>query len=437
MPKASDPSEDCKVDPHSNASLRARRAAAVARGVATAAPFFVERAENAELWDGEGRRYIDFAGGIAVLNTGHRHPRVVAALREQLDRFTHTAYQVASYESYVRLAERLNALAPISGPAKSVLFTTGAEALENAVKIARAATGRSAVICFSGAFHGRTFLTMAMTGKVVPYKAGFGPSAPDVFHVPFPMALHGVTTAESLRALEHLFRADVEARRVAAIVLEPVQGEGGFYPAPPELMRGLRALCDQHGILLIADEVQTGFGRTGKMFAMEHHDVRADLLTCAKSLAAGLPLSAVIGRADVMDVPGPGGLGGTYSGNPLAVAAAHAVLDVMEDENLVARAELLGHRLRTRLESLRTRSPGAAQIAEVRGPGAMIAIELMKGSAPDPDTAKAIQQRAMDQGLLLLTCGVYGNVLRFLFPLTIQDAIFEEGLAILERAILG
>ncbi len=417
-----------------NESLRARRAAAVARGVATAAPFFVERAENSELWDGEGKRYIDFAGGIAVMNTGHRHPRVLAALRAQLDAFTHTAYQVASYESYVRLCERLNALAPIQGPAKSVLFTTGAEALENAVKLARAATGRSAVICFSGAFHGRTYLTMAMTGKVVPYKAGFGAQAPDVFHLPFPMALHGVTAKDSLRALDHLFRADVDPKRVAAIVIEPVQGEGGFYPAPGELMRGLRALCDEHGILLVADEVQTGFGRTGKMFAMEHHEVAADLITCAKSLAAGLPLSAVIGRAEIMDAPGPGGLGGTYGGNPLAVAAAHAVLDVIADEQLLERANALGERLRARLESLRPRAPG---FADLRGPGAMIAIELMRDGSPDPDAAKAIQQRALEQGLLLLTCGVYANVLRFLFPLTIQDAVFDEALEILERSILG
>jgi 4-aminobutyrate aminotransferase len=421
-----------------NASLRERRAAATPRGVATAMPFFVERAENAELWDAEGRRYLDFAGGIAVMNTGHRHPRVIAAVHEQLERFTHTAYQVASYESYVRLAERLNALAPIDGPTKCAFFTTGAEALENAVKIARAATGRSGVLCFSGAFHGRTYLTMAMTGKVVPYKAGFGPPAPDVYHAPFPMPLHGVTVEDSLRAIDRLFRADVEPTRFAAIVIEPVQGEGGFYPAPPELLRGLRALCDQHGILLIADEVQTGFGRTGKMFAMEHHDVRPDLLTCAKSLAAGLPLSAVIGRAEVMDAPGPGGLGGTYGGNPLAIAAAHAVLDVIADERLLERAEILGQRLKARLEGLRARAAG---LAEIRGPGAMIALELMKegGSVgvPDPDGAKAIQQRALERGLLLLTCGVHANVLRFLFPLTISDAVFEEGLAILEAAICG
>ena len=419
-----------------NQTLRERRAAAIPRGLAVAAPFFVERAENAELWDAEGKRYIDFAGGIAVMNTGHRHPRVLAALHAQLERFTHTAFQVASYESYVRLAERLNALAPIPGERKTAFFTTGAEALENAVKIARAATGRSAVICFSGAFHGRTYLTMTMTGKVVPYKAGLGPTAPDVHHIPFPMALHGVTTDDSLRALDRLFRADVDPARVAAIVVEPVQGEGGFYPAPAELLRGLRAICDAHGILLVADEVQTGFGRTGRMFAMEHHDVAPDLLTCAKSLAAGLPLSAVIGRAAIMDAPPPGGLGGTYGGNPLGIAAAHAVLDIIEDEGLLSRAEVLGQRLRGFLEAKQAQFPGLG-LAEIRGPGAMIAVELMREGAPDPEGAKAIQQRAMDRGLLLLTCGVYGNVLRFLFPLTIGDATFEEGLAILDAAISG
>ena len=415
-----------------NASLRHRREAAVARGVATAAPFYVARAQNAELWDAEGRRYLDFAGGIAVLNTGHRHPRVVAALHEQLDRFTHTAFQVAAYESYISLAERLNALAPVASPAKSVLFSTGAEALENAVKLARIATGRCAVICFSGAFHGRTFLTMAMTGKVVPYKAGFGPLAPDIYHVPFPMDLHGVGVADSVAALQLLFRASVEPKRVAAIVIEPVQGEGGFYPAPTELLRELRAICDEHGILLIADEVQTGFGRTGRWFAMEHHGVAPDLMTCAKSLAAGLPLSAVIGRAAIMDAAPPGGLGGTYGGNPLAVAAAHAVLDIIEHEHLLDRANLLGERLRARLTRVQAKVPG---VAEIRGPGAMVAMELMRGSAPDPDAAKAIQAKAMARGLLLLTCGVHGNVIRFLFPLTIEDAVFEEGLAILEDVI--
>ncbi|HTV20169.1 MAG TPA: 4-aminobutyrate--2-oxoglutarate transaminase [Polyangiaceae bacterium] len=417
-----------------NASLWARREQAVARGVATATPLFVERAENAEIWDAEGKRYIDFAGGIAVLNTGHRHPRVLAALERQLQSFTHTAFQVAGYESYVRLAERLNRIAPISGPVKSVFFSTGAEALENAVKIARYATGRSALICFSGAFHGRTFLTMAMTGKVVPYKAGFGPLPADVYHVPFPIPLHGVSVADTLIAIQRLFKADVDPKRVAAIVLEPVQGEGGFYPAPPDLLVELRALCDQHGILLIADEVQTGFARTGKWFGMHHHSVEPDLITVAKSLAAGLPLSGVVGRAPIIDAPSPGGLGGTYGGNPLAIAAAHAVLDIIENEQLIERANTLGTRLRARLEALRANAP---LIAEVRGPGAMLAIELMHGDTPDPESARAIQARALERGLLLLTCGTYANVIRFLFPLTIQDEVFDEAVAIFEASVAG
>jgi len=418
-----------------NASLRARREAVTPRGVSVAAPFFVAKATNAELWDVEGRRIIDFAGGIAVLNTGHRHPRVIEAIRRQLDLFTHTAYQVASYESYVALAERLVALAPVPGPAKATFFSTGAEAVENAVKIARAATGRPGVIAFTGAFHGRTMLAMALTGKVVPYKVGFGPFPGDVWHLPFPMALHGVSTADAIEALHRLFKADVEPQRVAAIIVEPVQGEGGFYPAPPELLRALRQACDQHGILLIADEIQTGFARTGKWFAMHHHEVAPDLMTVAKSLGAGLPISAVIGRAGVMDAPGPGGLGGTYAGNPLAIAAAHAVLDVIEDEGLVERANALGRRLRERLEGLRARVPA---IAEIRGPGAMVAVELMEpGGGPAAELAKAVQQRALQAGLLLLTCGVHANVIRFLFPLTIEDRVFDEGLAILERALVA
>ncbi len=417
-----------------NASLRARREAATPRGVGIAVPFFVQRAENSELWDVEGRRYVDFAGGIAVLNTGHRHPRVVAALKAQLDAFTHTAYQVAAYESYVRLAERLIALTPGSHAKKATFFSTGAEAVENAVKIARCATGRAGVIAFSGAFHGRTMMTMALTGKVVPYKVGFGPFPGDVWHLPYPMALHGVTTADAIEALHRLFKADVDPRRVAAIIIEPVQGEGGFYPAPPELMRALRKECDEHGILLIADEIQTGFCRTGRMFAMHHHDVLPDLMTVAKSLGAGLPISGVVGRAELMDAPAPGGLGGTYAGNPLAVAAAHAVLDVLEEERLAERANALGARLTARLEGLKAR---VHRIAEVRGPGAMLAVEFMKpgGGGPDPDFAKQVQARALEQGLLLLTCGVHANVIRFLFPLTIQDAVFEEGLSILERAL--
>jgi 4-aminobutyrate aminotransferase len=416
-----------------NGSLRARREAATPRGVAITAPFFVARAQNAELWDVEGKRYVDFAGGIAVLNTGHRHPRVVEAVRRQLDLFTHTAYQVAAYESYVALAERLVRLAPGPGPKKATFFSTGAEAVENAVKIARVATGRPGVIAFSGAFHGRTMLGMALTGKVAPYKLGFGPLPGEVWHIPFPMPLHGVSTADSIEALHRLFKADVDPKRVAAILIEPVQGEGGFYPAPPDLMRALRAECDEHGILLVADEVQTGFARTGKWFAMHHHDVAPDLMTVAKSLGAGLPLSGVVGRAEVMDAPAPGGLGGTYAGNPLAVAAAHAVLDVIEEEGLVERANVLGAQLRARLEGLRSRVP---LIAEVRGPGAMIAVEFMKpGAGPDADFARTVQRRAMERGLLLLTCGVHANVIRFLFPLTIEDGVFDEALAVLEEVL--
>ncbi|HSN92075.1 MAG TPA: 4-aminobutyrate--2-oxoglutarate transaminase [Anaeromyxobacteraceae bacterium] len=419
-----------------NASLKLRREAATPRGVSVMAPFFVARAENAELWDVEGRRYVDFAGGIAVLNTGHRHPRVVAALKAQLDAFTHTAYQVAAYESYVALAERLNALTPGKHPKKTTFFSTGAEAVENAVKIARAATGRSGVVAFAGGFHGRTLLALALTGKVAPYKVGFGPFPGEVYHVPFPVALHGVSVEDSLRAIEALFKADVEPRRVAAILIEPVQGEGGFYVAPPDLLRGLRRICDEHGILLVADEIQSGFARTGKMFAMEHHDVLPDLMTTAKSLAGGVPLSAVTGRAEVMDAPAPGGLGGTYAGSPLAVAAAHAVLDVIAEERLVERAGRLGDALRARLEGLRPRVPG---IAEVRGLGAMLAVELTKPGTrtPDPDRAREVQALALARGLLLLTCGVHANVIRFLFPLTIPDAVFTEGLGLLEEALLA
>jgi len=416
-----------------NAGLRARREAATPRGVGITTPFFVKRAENSELWDVEGRRYVDFAGGIAVLNTGHRHPRVVAALRAQLDAFTHTAYQVAAYESYVALAERLIRLTPGRHPKKATFFSTGAEAVENAVKIARAATGRPGVIAFSGSFHGRTMMGMALTGKVAPYKVGFGPFPGDVWHIPFPMALHGVTVAESIEALHRLFKADVDPRRVAAIIIEPVQGEGGFYPAPPALLQALRAECDEHGILLIADEIQTGFARTGRWFAMDHHEVLPDLMTVAKSLGAGLPISGVVGRSELMDAPAPGGLGGTYAGNPLAIAAAHAVLDVIEDEKLADRANLLGGRLTARLEKLKARVP---RIAEVRGPGAMLAVEFMKpGGGPDADFARQVQARALEQGLVLLTCGVHANVIRFLFPLTIQDPVFAEGLDVLERAL--
>ncbi|MGV2292669.1 4-aminobutyrate--2-oxoglutarate transaminase [Trinickia sp. YCB016] len=417
-----------------NSELHARKDAATPRGVGVMCNFYAARAENAELWDIEGRRFIDFAAGIAVVNTGHRHPKIVAAIREQLDRFTHTAYQIVPYESYVTLAEKINARAPGDHPKKTAFFTTGAEAVENAVKIARAATGRPGVIAFSGGFHGRTLMGMALTGKVAPYKLGFGPFPSDVFHAPFPNPLHGVSTADSLRAVETLFKADIDPKRVAAIIFEPVQGEGGFYPAPAEFVRGLRKICNEHGILLIADEVQTGFARTGKLFAMHHYDVVPDLMTIAKSLAGGMPLSGVVGRAEIMDAAAPGGLGGTYAGNPLAVAAAHAVLDVIDEEQLCERATKLGDKLKAKLTSLQREVP---QIADVRGPGAMVAVEFLKAGTHEPDTdfTKKVQARALERGLLLLVCGVYSNVVRFLFPLTIQDAVFDEALGLLEEVL--
>ncbi len=419
-----------------NAEIAERRKTAIARGVGMQTQIYVERAENAEVWDVEGRRYIDFAAGIAVVNTGHRHPKVMAAVQAQLDRFTHTCHQVLPYEPYIRLGERLNALVPGDFEKRTVFVTTGAEAVENAVKIARIATGRSAVIAFGGAFHGRTFMGMSLTGKVQPYKAGFGAMMPDVYHVPFPVALHGTGVEDAMAGITKLFKADLDPARVAAIILEPVQGEGGFYPAPAELMRGLRRLCDEHGIVLIADEVQTGFARTGKLFAMAHYDVAADLTCMAKGLGGGLPIAAVTGRAPIMDAAHPGGLGGTYGGNPLGVAAAHAVLDVIEEEDLCGRANVLGSRLRQRLESLRERVP---EIAEVRGPGFMVAVEFaVPGQgAPDADFTNRVRAEAQKRGLILLTCGVHGNVIRFLAPITIPDGVFAEAMDILEEAVLA
>ena len=415
-----------------NAEVEVRRKGAMSRGVGVMTQIFAERAENAEIWDSEGNRYIDFASGIAVLNTGHRHPKVIAAVKEQIDRFTHTCHQVVPYENYVRLAERLNAIVPARGEKKSIFVTTGAEAVENAVKIARAATGRQAVVAFSGAFHGRTFMGMALTGKVVPYKVGFGAMPADVFHVPFPIPLHGFSTQDAIDALHYLFKADVDPKRVAAIILEPVQGEGGFYEAPREFMAAIRAICDEHGILMIADEVQTGFARTGKMFAMEHHDVQPDLTTMAKSLAGGFPLAAVTGRAEVMDAPAPGGLGGTYGGSPLGIAAANAVLDVIEEERLCDRANQLGSRLKQHLASLRDDVP---EIVDIRGPGFMNAVEFNLGGKPSADFANRVRTEGLKRGLILLTCGVYGNVIRFLSPITIQDAVFTEALGKLDESI--
>ncbi|MBT9508017.1 4-aminobutyrate--2-oxoglutarate transaminase [Rhodoferax sp.] len=419
-----------------NESLMARKAAATPRGVGVMGTFFADRATNAELWDVEGRRYIDFAGGIAVLNTGHRHPKVVAAIQAQLERFTHTCYQVVPYESYIALAEKLNQLTPGTHAKKTALFSTGAEAVENAIKIARYATKRSGVIAFGGGFHGRSLFAVSLTGKVQPYKAGFGPFAPEVYHVPFPS--DETSLADAKRAIYQLFKCDLEPSRVAAIIFEPIQGEGGFNTLHREAAKWLRQLCDEHGIVLIADEIQTGFGRTGKMFAMDHFaddGITPDLMTIAKSLAGGLTLSAVTGRAELMDAPAPGGLGGTYAGSPLAVAAAHAVIEVMAEENLPARGAQLGNQLKAHLTALQGRVP---QIADIRGWGAMVAAEFRNAEGnPDADFTKKVQARALERGLILLSCGVDGNVLRFLFPLTIEQPIFNEALEILEQALTG
>ena len=420
-----------------NTDLAARRNAAVARGVGHATTLYAGRAENAELWDADGRRFIDFAGGIAVLNTGHRHPKVQAAVLKQLDAFTHTAFQVVPYEVYITLAERINALAPIDGTAKSVFLTTGSEAVENAVKIARAYTKRDGIIAFTGGFHGRTALTSALTGKVVPYKKDLGPQQPGVYHLPFPVEAHGIDTDDTLKMLDYLFKADIAPDAVAAIIIEPVQGEGGFLITPPELMRALRQRCDEHGILLIADEVQTGFGRTGKMFAMENYDVKPDLMTMAKSLAGGYPLSGVVGRADVMDAPVVGGLGGTYGGNPVACAAALAVLDVIAEEKLLDAANRQGAKMKARIETLSQRND-IVPITALRGLGAMIAFDIVteRGShTPDAVTTKAVTTKAQAEGLILLSCGVYGNTIRLLAPLTASDDILDEGLAKLEAAL--
>jgi 4-aminobutyrate aminotransferase/(S)-3-amino-2-methylpropionate transaminase len=418
-----------------NADLHKRRIAAIPRGVGNSLAVYAERAQNAELWDVEGRRYVDFASGIAVLNTGHVHPHVKAAMAAQLEKLTHGCFQVTPYESYIALAEALNKLAPGPTPKKTIFLSTGAEAVENAIKIARYATKRSAVIAFSGGFHGRTLGCIALTGKVQPYKAGFGPMMPEVFHVPFPMAYHGVTPEHSFAAIENLFKADVDPARVAAIIIEPVQGEGGFYIASPEFLRSLRALCDKHGILLIADEIQTGFARTGKTFAIEHAGIEPDLMTVAKSIAGGVPLSAVIGKAEIMDAPVVGGLGGTFAGSPLACAAGLEVLEVLQRENLNARAVELGGKLTSKLKTLQAKYPC---IGEVRSLGMMVAIELVKNrraDAPDAELTKAVVQAAGRRGLILLSCGVYSNVIRILAPLTIPETQLEEGLRLLEDAI--
>jgi 4-aminobutyrate aminotransferase / (S)-3-amino-2-methylpropionate transaminase / 5-aminovalerate transaminase len=420
-----------------NAELVARRDAAVARGVASAAPIYASYAENAELWDVEGNRYIDFVGGIGVLNTGHRHPKVIEAAKAQEDHYTHTSFQVVPYGPYVELAEKLNALAPGDAPKKTLLVTTGAEAVENAVKIARAATGRPGIIAFTGGYHGRTLLTLGMTGKVSPYKKDFGPFPSDIFRAPFPSVRDGITVEDAITGLKNLFLTDAQPERVAAIIVEPVLGEGGYTPVPFEMMQLLRKICDQHGILLISDEVQAGFGRTGTWFAVEHSGVAPDLITVAKSMAGGYPLAGVIGRAEVMDAVAPGGLGGTYGGNPVACAAALAAIEAIEAEGLLARSIAMGKTLKARFAEIGARS-APYRFWDIRGLGAMVAVEFVTdfdSAKPDADFTKRVIAHALKRGLLLLSCGMHGNAVRVMVPLTASDAIVEEGLGIFEEAV--
>jgi 4-aminobutyrate aminotransferase / (S)-3-amino-2-methylpropionate transaminase / 5-aminovalerate transaminase len=420
-----------------NAALIARREAAVARGVASAAPIFAHHAENAELWDVEGNRYIDFAGGIAVLNTGHRHPKVVAAAKAQEDHYTHTSFQVVPYEPYIALAEKLNALAPGDHAKKSLLVTTGAEAVENAVKIARAATGRPGVIAFTGGYHGRTLLTLGMTGKISPYKKDVGPFPSDIFRAPFPSVRDGITVQDALTGLQNLFLTDAQPERVAAIIIEPVLGEGGYTPVPVEMLQALRAICDEHGIMLIADEIQAGFGRTGKWFAIEHSGVVPDLITVAKSMAGGYPIAGVIGRAEVMDALIPGGLGGTYGGNPVVCVVALAAIEAIEEEGLLARSTALGEHFRARFAEIGARV-APFRMWDIRGLGAMLAVEFVTDfdtAKPDAALTKSVVAHALKRGLILLSCGMHGNAVRIMVPLTASDEIIDEGLAIFEAAL--
>ncbi len=408
---------------------------AVARPLIVHEPIVADRARGATITDVDGNTFVDFVGGVGVANVGHNHPRVVAAIVEQAERFLHTDFTVVPYEGYVELAERLGVLAPITGETRCAFFNAGAEAVENAVKLARLYTKRQAVIAFEGAFHGRTMLALTMTSKTYPYKKGLGPFAPEVYRAPYPNAYRGLDAAEALTALERLFRTQVSADDVAAIVFEPEQGEGGFIPAPPEFVAGLRDVCDRHGIVLVADEVQTGFGRTARMFAMEHFDVEPDLMIVAKSIAGGLPLSGVIGRAEIMDDPHSGAIGGTFIGNPVALAAACAVLDVFAEEQLVARAQILGDAVRARMLAWQSRWP---QIGDVRGLGAMLAIELVEDpetKKPAPELTEAVVHEALQRGLLLLKAGVNGNCIRVLCPLTTSEAELDDGLHAWEEAL--
>jgi 4-aminobutyrate aminotransferase/(S)-3-amino-2-methylpropionate transaminase len=415
-----------------NADWQVRRDAAFPRGQGNLIPVYIDHAVNAEMWDVEGNRYIDFVTGIAVCSTGHSNPKIVAAVEEQLHRFSHTCVMLTPYDSAVELAEKLNELAPGTSPKKSIFVTTGAEAVENSIKIARAHTGRRGVIAFNGGFHGRTMMALALTGKVAPYKNLFGPFPGEVYHAPFPIQYHGVSIEDSLKALEMLFKVEILPQDVAAIIVEPVQGEGGFYPAPNEFLQALREICDQHGIVMIADEIQSGFARTGKFFASEYAGIEPDLMTLAKGIAGGFPLSAVVGKADIMNAPLPGGLGGTYAGSPIACTAALAVIDVIAEEQLLQRSVEIGSVFAGRLNLLQQQHPDV--IGDIRANrGAMIAVELVKdGDAeqPDADLTSAIMTLAYQRGLILLSCGIRSNVIRFLPALTISDELINEGLDI-------
>lgn len=420
-----------------NADWQSRKEAAIARAIGIMAPVYIEHAKNAEMWDVEGRRYIDFATGIAVCSTGHTNPKVTAAVQQQLQRFSHTCFGITPYSSAVELAEKLNELAPGTTPKKTVFVTTGAEAVENCVKIARAYTGRRGVIAFNGGFHGRTMMAMGLTGKVMPYKNLFGPLPGDIYHVPFPIEYLGITLDQTLNALDTLFQVNIAASDVAAIIVEPVQGEGGFYPASNEFLQALRKLCDEHGIVLIADEIQSGFARTGKFFCCEYAGVEPDLMTVAKGVAGGFPLAAVVGKAAIMDAPLPGGLGGTYAGSPIGCAAALAVIDIIAEESLVDRAIGIGALFALRLSHLQQQYPDV--IGDIRAErGAMIAMELVKNGdpqQPDPDLTRALVTMAWQEGLILLSCGIRGNVIRFLPALTISDNLINEGMETVSRCL--
>nr|WP_172422577.1 4-aminobutyrate--2-oxoglutarate transaminase [Halomonas hydrothermalis] len=417
----------------SNAQLNELKQKYVANGAASPATQFADRAENAIIWDADGNRIIDFAGGIGVLNIGHCHPKVVEAVREQLGRVMHTCQTVIPYEGYVKVAEKLSQLTPVRGHGKVMLVNSGAEALENAVKIARAATGKNNVICFDGGYHGRTFMTMAMNGKVVPYSADFGSMPGNVFRAPYPVPFHGVSEEDAIRGLKMTLKTDANPRDTAAIVIEPVLGEGGFYPAPASFLKAVREICDEHGMLMIVDEVQSGFGRTGKLFAIEHSGVEPDLMTMAKSMAGGMPISAVVGTAEHMDACGPNSLGGTYSGSPVSCAAVLAVLEVFEEEKILEKSQALGEVLGQRFTQWQQRF---ACVENVRHLGSMAALDLVAADqTPDPELAAAMCKRAREKGLILLSCGLYGNTLRFLMPVTIEGSILEEGLAIVEELL--